>query len=205
MKKTRDEVSRILSARKSACSNVVPVAASAAAASSATSSARCRCAQGSTPRRSSWRASALAASRCQPENTEGISSLSGSTAIGAGVRVELNAPTATRTRSSSGCCHGVCGAVPSMSSKTRATQSPSSYKSRNRGAGTDAGSAAAMRASRRCIPGESGLVLPLTALTKTRRPSVNVSRAATPGENPPGCVAASTTSAPSRSTRPRRT
>jgi len=50
-----------------------------------------------------------------------------------------------------------------------------------------------------------GLVLPLTALTKTRRPSANVSRAATPGDNPPGCVVASTTSAPSRSSRPRRT
>ena len=52
-------------------------------------------------------------------------------------------------------------------------------------------------ASRRCIPGVSGLGSGPTALTKTRRPSSTVSRAATPGEKPVGCVTASTTVPPS--------
>jgi hypothetical protein len=56
-----------------------------------------------------------------------------------------------------------------------------------------------IRASPRCTPGLSGFGSDPTALTNARRPSASRSRAATPGENPPGCVTASTTIPPSRS------
>jgi hypothetical protein len=56
-----------------------------------------------------------------------------------------------------------------------------------------------MRASPRCTAGLSGFGSGPTALTNARRPSASRSRAATPGENPPGCVTASTTLPPSRS------
>jgi len=46
---------------------------------------------------------------------------------------------------------------------------------------------------RRCMAGESGFGSEQTALTKQRRPSCNRSLAATPGENPPRWVTASTT------------
>src|SRR5690242_748144 len=55
------------------------------------------------------------------------------------------------------------------------------------------------------MPGVSGLALSLTALRKTRRPSLRSKRAARPGEKPCGCVTASTTCAPRRSSSASRT
>ena len=55
-----------------------------------------------------------------------------------------------------------------------------------------------LRASLRWMPGLSGFGSGPTALTNARRPPASRSRAATPGENPPGWVTASTTLAPSR-------
>src|SRR5437879_10076847 len=49
------------------------------------------------------------------------------------------------------------------------------------------------------MSGGSGFARSLTALTKQRRPSRVRSRAARPGEKPPGCVFASTTRSPMRS------
>src|SRR2546421_8840051 len=62
-----------------------------------------------------------------------------------------------------------------------------------------------MRASRRWMPGVSGFACSLTAFMNTRRPSLRRSRAARPGEKPCGCVTASTTRAPRRSSSSART
>src|SRR5260370_5757877 len=88
-----------------------------------------------------------------------------------------------------------------MSSKRSATQLPPSYDHSKRGVGTDAGSAAALRASRRCRAGESGFGWIPMAFRNPRLPSASRSRAATPGENPPGWVTDSVTVEPSRASR----
>src|SRR5260370_20282787 len=55
------------------------------------------------------------------------------------------------------------------------------------------------------MPGVSGLASSSTALRKTRRPWSRSRRAASPGENPVGCVVASTTRPPSLSSSTART
>ena len=55
-----------------------------------------------------------------------------------------------------------------------------------------------VRASERWMPALSGFGSGPTALTNARRPSASRSRTASPGENPPGWVTASTTVPPSR-------
>jgi hypothetical protein len=94
--------------------------------------------------------------------------------------------------------------MPSTSSKARATPPSRSSDHSMRGAGAERGRTAMVRASARWIPGLSGFGSGPTALTNARRPSPSRTRTASPGENPLGWVAASTTCPPSRSsTSPR--
>jgi len=67
------------------------------------------------------------------------------------------------------------------------------------------GQRATIRASRRCKLGESGFAASLTALMNTRRSSSRRSRAASPGENPVGCVIDATTGEARRSSSAART
>ena len=85
-----------------------------------------------------------------------------------------------------------------MSSNISTTQPSWSKNPSSRGAGVPPGSAAAMRASARWMPGDPGLGTGPAALTKARLPVAVLKRAATPGEKPPGWVTASTTGPPSR-------
>ena len=91
-----------------------------------------------------------------------------------------------------------------MSSKSRPTQSPSSYTSYSAGAVGNGPMAWTAVISWRNNDGVFGLSDVPTALTKARRPEAVTRRAATPGEKPPCWVAAETTTDPSaRSTHAR--
>ena len=82
---------------------------------------------------------------------------------------------------------------------------PSSYDERSRGDPSACGRAAVTAASVRCMPGLTGLTSAETALTKARVPSAHVTRAATPGENPPGSLLHAVTGDPSASSAQART
>src|SRR4051812_10579890 len=111
----------------------------------------------------------------------------------------------SRVAASSAGCHGVTGCAPSTSSRTRATQSASSYVPRSRGMCGSAGSRAETAASCRCRITERSFCRGLTALTNARRPSAVRTRSAVPGENPLAWEAACTTGLPRMSSTPRRT
>src|SRR2546427_1553948 len=128
-----------------------------------------------------------------------------STSKGDGVRTVPMSRSASTTSARSGTVHGSYGWPPSTSSKHSATQPPSSYVHSRRGTGAEAGSAATMRASRRCRPGASGFAAPLTACMNTRLPSWSRPCAASPGEKPVRWVIDSTTREPRRRSRAART
>lgn len=90
------------------------------------------------------------------------------------------------------------GCRPSMSSRISANHEPCSTVARSRGTGSRPDLISGSRSPRilascRCRRGVSGLTWPEAALTNQRRPSPQTMRAARPGLNPPGAVAASTT------------
>ena len=93
--------------------------------------------------------------------------------------------------------HGTEGVCPSTSSYTAATQSPSSNRPISLGTTGLAGRCSTTCASARCRSGVRGFCAELTAFTNPRRPCSVVTRAATPGEKPPDCVAAAVTEPPS--------
>ena len=196
--RTRSRVRSTLSARMSRCTNDSPSVDSGHCASNCNNSASRRT---PGPRRASI---ASSTTRCQPPNRRLSVSRAGSSAIGDGVSSAARSVIARSTRSSSEERHGSAGERPSTSSNASTTHSPSSHDQRSAGAGTSAGNAAATRASRRYIPGESGFDRPDTAFTNMRDPSARRSRDASPGEKPPACDSAVSTAEPRRSSIPMR-
>src|SRR5215210_2172375 len=201
---TRSGVSSRLSARRSRCSSVSPAATFGAPASRPARRSRLRADQPSSPAGRS-RASFP---QCPPAMTDHPSTPpTVRTSSGDGVRSSARAAMASSARSSSPGHQGSVGLLPSTCSKRRSTQpsSPSPWDQRRRGTGASGGSMRTTSASLRWAAGESGLGSGPMALTKTRRPPEVRSRAATPGENPPGEDAAATTLSPSCSSTARRT
>ncbi|WP_425569323.1 hypothetical protein [Nonomuraea salmonea] len=108
-----------------------------------------------------------------------------------------SSPAVSSTRSSSSRRHGWAGSRPSISSKARATQSPSSYAPSSRGTGASPASRSEIGASRRWKAAAAGARAVWAALTNACVPSASRTRAATPSEKPPGWSVAPVTRAPS--------
>ena len=89
------------------------------------------------------------------------------------------------------------GCVPSTSSRTKATQSPSSRDATRSAHSSWEPISSSTATSRRNRSGVSGLRSAPTALTKARVPSAHTTRVAQPGDMPPTCSCASVTGEPS--------
>jgi len=193
---TPSPVSSRLSARRSPCSRVRPAECSGQVASSSARPARCRADHVSSPS-----APPAAARSRQPRSIRLSRRPTAVSSTGVGVSAAASRSVAASTWDSWPGCQGSSGCTPSTSSSSSAIHGGWSITARRRGAGTrpssiSGASAASTRLSLRCIFGESGLASADTALTKNRRPSAQLSRAAAPGLKPPGWVTARATGDP---------